>query len=470
VKNRSFGWCLYEQPKKFVQLLSILVLLFAAYALPVAAQESDTDLRPTYPGEPFSAAPVEATVGPAKVRIYGTVLLNISTSDSDEVGQDVPLWAIPGSVPVTFPDGTSKPAGTIHDTIFTARQSILGVVLNPANPSSSGWVPSALVEVDFFGTRPVDPTTLPQSRVFNQPRLRVAYFQIQKGDWKFVAGQDRIIISPLDPVSLSHVAVPLGYSAGDLFGWLPQVRVDFTHKFSSDTTTQFQFGVLRPSFEDARLGDQPAVGTSIDSSSGLGERQSQPFYQARLAVSHPMQNSTATVGVSGHYGAERLGATRKADSWAFAFDLRVPIMSHLFFRGEGYLGSNLGAFGGGVLQGVAALAAPPPASQTILVRFHNIGDGGGWGEFTVPITQRNVVYFGVGTDDPVNKDLLAGSSHQKNSFAWASYFRKITDNVSLGFEWSNWQFRTIQFVNGNPGARGAYGRGNVFNLALAYQF
>jgi hypothetical protein len=104
------------------------------------------------------------------------------------------------------------------------------------------------------------------------------------------------------------------------------------------------------------------------------------------------------------------------------------------------------------------------------VRFHNIGDGGGWGEFTVPITQRNVVYFGVGTDDPVNKDLLAGSSHQKNSFAWASYFRKITDNVSLGFEWSNWQFRTIQFVNGNPGARGAYGRGNVFNLALAYQF
>jgi hypothetical protein len=490
LKDSVARLCLYNGQKKNVVLPVILLsflcfgpvtLARAQYTQPQttpagqsagatgAAQNSDTDLRPAYPGEPFSAAPVETTIGPAKVRLYGTVLLNISASDSDEVGQDVPLWAIPGSVPVTFPDGTSKPAGSIHDTIFTARQSVFGVALNPANPPSSGWIPSALVEFDFFGTRPVDPTTVPQSRVLNQPRLRLAYFQIQKGDWKFVAGQDKIIISPLDPVSLSHVAVPLGYSAGDLFGWLPQVRVDFSHKFSSETTTLFQFGVLRPSFADARFGDQPTAGTSIDSSSGLGERESQPFYQARLAISHPLQNSTATVGVSGHYGVERLGATRKADSWAFAFDLRVPIMSHLFFRGEGYLGSNLVAFGGGVLSGVAALAVPPPAVNTFS-RFRNIGDGGGWGEFTVPITPRNVVYFGVGTDDPVNKDLLPGSTHQKNSFAWASYFRKITNNISLGFEWSNWQFRTIQFVNNNPAGRGAYGRGNVFNLALAYQF
>jgi len=129
-----------------------------------------------------------------------------------------------------------------------------------------------LVEIDFFGTRPVD-TNIPQSRVLNQPRLRVAYFQLEKGDFKLVAGQDKIIISPLDPVSLSHVAVPLGFAAGDLFGWLPQVRVDYTHKFAS-TTALFQFAVLRPSFSDPRLastgtqtntGDLPAVGTSLDS-------------------------------------------------------------------------------------------------------------------------------------------------------------------------------------------------------------
>lgn len=400
--------------------------------------------------------------------MYGTVLLNISASDTDEVGQDIPLWPLPGSVAVAFPDGTTKRAATIHDLIFTARQSVFGVVLNPANPSSSGWVPSALVEFDLFGTRPVD-STVPQSRVLNQPRLRLAYFQIQKGDWKIVAGQDKMIISPMDPISLSHVAVPLGYTAGDLFAWLPQVRLDLTHKFG-DTTTLFQVGVLRPSFADPRLADQPAVGTSVDSSSGLGERESQPFYQARLALSHPMQGSTATVGVSGHFGEERLGATRKADSWAFAFDLRIPIQSHVIFRGEGYIGSNLVPFGGGVLQGVSALAAPAPAPAGTFSRFNNVGDGGGWGEFTVFLTKRNVLYFGAGTDDPVNKDLLPGSTRQKNSFVWASYFRKITENVSLAFEWSDWQFRTITFVNNVPGPRGAYGRGNVYNLALTYQF
>src|SRR2546428_12263787 len=197
----------------------------------------------------------------------------MSFSDTARVGGAVPLGPPPRTAHVPLPEGTTKPAGQVHDTIFTARQSILGVVLNPANFSTSGWMPSAQVEIDFFGTRPID-TNLPQNRVLNQPRLRLAFFQLQKGDFKLVAGQDKIIISPLDPVSLSHVAVPLGYSAGDLFGWLPQVRVDYNHKFG-DTGTLFQFGVLRPAFGDPRLGDVPAARVAVDrasTSSGFGER------------------------------------------------------------------------------------------------------------------------------------------------------------------------------------------------------
>jgi hypothetical protein len=437
------------------------------------------ELRPSYPGEPFNSPPVEATVGPARLRVYGTILFNASFSDTAEVGEEVPLWPLPSSSTVSFPDGTTKPAGKVHDTIFTARQSIVGVVLNPAQTPASGWKPAALVEIDFFGTRPVD-TNIPQSRVLNQPRLRVAYFQLEKGDFKLVAGQDKIIISPLDPVSLSHVAVPLGFAAGDLFGWLPQVRVDYTHKFAS-TTALFQFGVLRPSFSDPRLassgtqtntGDLPAVGTSLDGSPGLGERASQPFYQARVAVSHPFRGSTTTVGVGAHYGKERLGAVQEANSWAFAIDLRVPIERHLIFRGEAYMGSNLIPFGGGVLQGVATVptaASAPPAPP--FTQFRKIGDGGGWGEFTIPVTPRNVFYLGASTDDPVNKDLLPSSTRQKNSFVWASYFRKLTREITLGAEWSNWQFHTLAFVGNTPAGRSPnYGRGNVVNIALAYQF
>jgi hypothetical protein len=475
--------CVSTASKRVVLLVFVLFLSAAApKRLAAQAGQSQTgssqpgELRPTYPGEPFNNPPLETTVGPAKVRFYGTVLLNISTSDTAEVGQEVPLWPLPSTSNVTFPDGSTKPAGKVHDTIFTARQSILGVVLNQANASASGWTTAAEVEIDFFGTRPID-TDLPEDRILNQPRLRKAFFRLQKGGFDLVAGQDSIIISPLDPVSLSHVALPLGYSAGDLFGWLPQVRVDYNHSFGK-TGTLFQFGVLRPAFGDPRLGDEPAASVSLDTTfSGFGERASQPFYQGRFAVSRPMQGSTATIGAGAHYGKEIVGATRDVDSWAFTLDFRVPIVSKLILRGEGFVGSNLVPFGGGAIQGVAAVAATGNAAgpcgastQPPCTLIRPIGDGGGWAELTLLATRRNVFYAGASTDDPKNRDLLPGTTRQKNSFVWGSYFRKLTDQITLAAEWSNWQFHTINFVGNTPDGRGAYGRGNVINIALAYQF
>jgi hypothetical protein len=457
-----------------------VLVLFACGATPkrlrAQAGQSQTgsaqpgDLRPTYPGEPFNNPPVEAAAGPVKLRLYGTVLLNMSFSDSDEVGQEVPLWPFPSSTPITLANGTTKSAGSIHDTIFTARQSILGVVLNPSNAPASGWTPSAEVEIDFFGTTPVD-TDLPEDRVLNQPRLRKAFFRLRKGNFDLVAGQDNIIISPLDPVSLSHVAVPLGYAAGDLFGWLPQVRVDYSHNFGK-TGTLFQFGLLRPSFGDPRLGDDPTSGITLTTASGAGERAGQPFYQTRFAVSRPMQGSAATIGVGGHYGKEIVGATQNIDSWAVTMDFRVPVLSRLVFRGEAYTGSNLVPFGGGVIQGVAAVTAPAPvpAGSPTLTQIHPIGDTGGWAEFTILASRRNVFYLGASSDDPVHKDLEPGTTRDRNSVFWASYFRKLTNAITLAAEWSNWQFHTTSFIGNTPDGPAAGGRGNVVNVALAYQF
>ena len=427
--------------------------------------------EPSYPGTPGQKGKVEGTMGPLKVGFYGTLLLNISVNDSVEIGQDVPLWPIAGDIPIAFPDGTSRPAGLVRDTIFTARQSILGLTFGQAKPSSDTWTPSGVLEFDFFGTRPVDPQTLPQGRVLNQPRLRLAYFQLEKGPWKIVAGQDKVILAPLDPVSLSHVAIPLGGSAGKLWGWLPQVRLDTTRKFG-DTSALLQVGVLRPQFADPRLSDAPGPSSSVDgASSGFGERSKHPFYQARVAVSRPWRGSTTTIGASGHYGREQVGADRTLDSWAFALDYHVPIHPRLIFRGEGYLGSNLIPFQGGIVQGVAVFRPPAPAPPQI----NRIGDGGGWAELTVPVTMdfKNILYFGAGTDDPRDRNLLLGSPRSKNSFLWASYFRKLTNEVTLAFEWSNWDFQTRNFnttTGALSGPRNTSGRGNVFNLALAYQF
>src|SRR5205085_2241516 len=230
------------------------------------------------------------------------------------------------------------------------------------------------IEMDFFGSRPSD-VLQPQGRVFNQPRLRKGYLQLGKGNYKVVAGQDDMIISPLDPISLSHVGVPLGATAGDLWARLPQLRLDVTHSFS-DTSTLFHIGILRPVFGDPRLGDIPIPGTAVDTSfSGFGERASQPFYQARIAAAHPFRGSTATVGAGVHYGEEAGGAKRNIPSWAFALDFHIPLQERVVLRGEGFVGSNLAPFQGGILQGVAALPLLPQLLSPRFIRLARVAVG-----------------------------------------------------------------------------------------------
>lgn len=444
--------------------IALVPICLSAQDYPAASEQED---QPQYPGIPPSKGKLEGTIGSYNLRLYGTVLLNIQASDTPPIGGDVPLWASPSSSRAAFLDQTVERIDDVHDLTFTARQSVFGLMVKPAETSGGAWQPSAKLEFDLFGTRPVD-TLLPQGRVLNQPRLRFAYLQLSRGSVKITAGQDKAIIAPLDPVSLSHVAIPLGATAGNLWAWLPQVRVDATRKVGNGSLL-FQGGVLRPQFADPRIGDfPPLVGSSLDTTPGFGERATQPFYQSRVAYSHPMNGSNLTVGAGGHYGRERIGVDRTLDSWAFAIDYSVPILPRITWRGENFVGSNLVPFGGGVLQGVAFLQ-PVNAPPTPINR---IGAGGGWTELIIKATadNKNVFYTGVGEDDPRDKHLLSGTTRSRNAFAWASYFRRVGDNTTVGLEWSNWQFKTRGTVNGVPGPQGPSGTANVFNLALAYQF
>jgi hypothetical protein len=425
--------------------------------------------QPSYPGLPRgNGTKLETDIGPMKARFYGTILFNSSIATAAVVGQEVPLWAIANGGPVNYPDGSIGRNGNNHDVIFTMRQSILGFTLNPGKPSDTGWNPSALVEMDFFGARTLD-NNLPENRLFNQPRLRMAYFQLEHKNLRFVFGQDKMIISPLDPVSLSHVGVPLGATAGDLWGWFPQARVDYSTKMGK-TGLLAQFGVLRPQFGDAKLEPAPASGSVIDGlSSGLGERTSQPFYQGRIAISPPMRKNFANFGIGAHFGEEKVGTTRNIQSWAVAVDMRLPIDPHFIIRGEGFAGSNLIPFQGGIDQGVATVG-----TIGALTRIQRVGSGGGWLEAIVPLNGgKDTFYAGAGEDDTRNRNLLPGTGRAKNEFLWASYFRKITKDVTAAVEWSYWDFQTLTFpVATNTAIRtnSPVGTTHVFNVSFAYQF
>lgn len=421
------------------------------------------------PGAPSAAGKLEKKIGGYQARFFGTVLVNLSASDSKQLGQDVPLWPVPGNVPIPSSNGSTRRAGIVGETLFTLRQSILGFQLAPAEPSATGWSPSGLVEMDFFGSRPIDLSLIEQHRIINRPRFRRGYIQLEHGTWRILAGQEQAIIAPLDPVSLSHVAVPLGDSAGDLWGWFPQVRVEKSGSMGS-TTLLLQAGVLKPSFRDPVLNDldEAYAGTPSPTALNFHVRTRQPFYQARAAFSRPKAGAVATVGLGVHYGREQIVGYQTMDSWALALDWSVPILPRLMLRGEGHQGSNLSAFDGGIIQGVAALPKEPP-----FTKFQVVRDAGGWAELTVPITldHKNIFYAGAGTDDSRNRDLLPAANRSRNSFLWASYFRKLGAGLTLGLEWSNWDFQTVKFSPaGIRGLRSTPGRGNVLNIALACQF
>jgi hypothetical protein len=449
--------------------IALMTMLAASLPHALFAQSEDPQgAKPAYPGHPPSDA-VEGTIGSAKVRLFGTLLLNTAVSYGSIFGQDVPLWTLPSAGTVTYPDGTTGTSGDSHDLIFTTRQSIIGLAVTQGQATSGGWVASGLLEMDFFGTRPVD-GTVPINRVLNQPRLRKAYGQLTHNSFKVLFGQDTAIFAPIDPISLSHVGLPLGATAGNLWAWLPQVRVEYTQKISG-AGLLLQGGILKPTFGDSRLETTPTASTSLDiNTSGLGERTTQPFYEGRVAVMPEFGGHKATLAIAGHYGKERVGVASDVKSTGVAFDGQVPVGSYVVVRGEAYTGSNLIPFQGGIDQGVAVLAGATPTAPPLVIQ--PIHTKGGWAEFTVmPMANgRDAVYVGAGEDKPRVSDLLPGSTRTQNMFIWASYFHKFTDAVTVAAEWSKWDFQTVTFVKNAPGPLNPTATANVLNISLAYQF
>jgi hypothetical protein len=297
--------------------------------------------------------------------------------------------------------------------------------------------------------------------------LRLAYFQLSKDNVKITAGQDRAIVAPLDPVSLSHVAIPLG-ATGPICGH-GCLRCAWTCRSQSATVPQhgsWEFYVRSSRIRGWGIYRPWHVVGSFSRSGGTYDA-ALLSNQTRFKLS--FNGSNGTIGAGLHYGRERIGADRTVESWAFALDYSLPVHPKLRWRGELFVGSNLVPFQGGIIQGIAfvqPIVTNPPT------QLNRIGAGGGWTELIIrpDSNNRNVFYAGVGEDDPRDRHLLPGSTRSRNAFVWASYFRKLSDQMTAAFEWSNWQFKTRGFTGTAVGPQGPAGSANVFNLALAFQF
>ena len=160
-----------------------------------------------------------------RIRLSGIVLLNVFGNHGSVDNQDFPTWAIPASA--------NLPTMALGASL---RQSEIG--LEVFGPRLAGAKTTGNLQVDFSGGF----TNTPDGVNFGLVRMRVASLRM---DWKntsVVAGQDNAFISPLSPTSFASLAVPAFGYAGNLWGWIPQVRVEHRFNLSEGQNITLQGG------------------------------------------------------------------------------------------------------------------------------------------------------------------------------------------------------------------------------------
>src|SRR4029077_2559653 len=148
------------------------------------------------------------------------------------------------------------------------RQSRLGFTLSGEHALGADL--GADLQMDFYGGQ--QPST--GGRTFPVPRIRTAFVKL---DWRHVGllvGQETQIISPLNPHSFAAVGIPGFTNAGNLWFWVPQVRV--TYETAAHPRLGLQGAALAPMLGSA----QGAFLTTADSA----ERSKRPMVQGRAYI------------------------------------------------------------------------------------------------------------------------------------------------------------------------------------------
>jgi hypothetical protein len=383
------------------------------------------------------AAEVTAPDATVKLDVYGTILANSYLNSTGMFGSDVPLWAV----------SPSDPRAADDEFGITARQSRLGLRLR--TPDLGSAKVSGVLEMDFFGSFPNGG----QRASFAQARLRHANVRLEWKQGSFLAGQDWVVLAPLNPTTLSHFAV-VGFAAsGNLWLRYPQLRGEVWQSVGSG-----RLGLTAALVRPVAGSDPDAPGAFVDAA-GAGERSGTPFVQGRLFYTRPVQARTLGLGLSGHYGQEshRLGtgasvSDHDADSWGVAGDLQLPIGKVLLLQGEAWTGENLDSFQGGINQGVlvhGSEVAPLSAS-------------GGWAQLslTPPSVKTVSLHLGAGIDDLDEEDLAPGMRARNRSFM-GSVIWKPTAQWQAAFEYGH--------VSTNYAGLGE-NSGSVVNVAFGLTF
>ena len=312
----------------------------------------------------------------------------------------------------------------------TFRQSVLGLKLD--GPVIVGGAKiTGSVYADFAGG---SGGTLAQT-----VRLRVASVDAAWKNTTLTFALDKPILAPREPDSLAQVAVSPLTSAGNLWLWQPQARVEQRFAFGKSAGLRAQVGVYQTS--------EGGAGVSSEYAPTLAK--SRPGYEGRFefwGASGEDRRIEIAPGV--HVSSTRV-AGQSVPSRIASVDWLIRPVARVDVTGQFFYGENSGVISG-LRQGVNIVNGVASAVHTM----------GGWAQLKVRITPRASFNFYGGQEDPRNRDLMTGQIAKNQAYAGNIMYR-FGSNI-LGSVESSW-VRTTYITSGT----------RIFphyDLAIAYLF
>jgi len=313
-----------------------------------------------------------------RMRISGIVLMNLFSNQGTVDNPDLPLLA--------YARQPGDSGGTFGATL---RQSEIGFEV--FGPRVAGARTRADLQVDLAGGFPAVPNGVNSGLM----RLRTATMRMDWENTSVVVGQDGLFFSPESPTSFATLAEPALSYAGNLWSWVPQIRVEHRVALGESSSLLFQGGILDPV-----SGEVPS--SSSYPQAGPGEASRQPAYGTRVAWTRNFFGQPLRVGAGGFYGRQDYGFGRNVDAWAGVSDLEVPLGAKFAVSGKFYRGRGLGGLYGGLGQSVLFSGNETGASYTELIGLNTVG---GWAQLKYRPRAKLEFNAAYGMDNPYARDL-----------------------------------------------------------------
>ena len=312
-----------------------------------------------------------------RLRLSGIVLMNLVSNQGVVDSIDLPTIAY------------ARPAGDSGGSFAaTLRQSEIG--FEAFGPTVAGAKTRADLQLDLAGGFPPVPNGINSGLV----RLRTGTMRMDWTNTSIVAGQDAIFFSPNSPTSFASLAIPALSAAGNLWGWVPQIRVEHRVTLGEQSNLTFQGGILDPV-----SGEAPS--SSSYRQAGPGEASRQPAYGTRIAWTRNVFGQPLRVGVGGFYSRQDYGFSRTVDGWAGMTDIELPLNHQFSLSGKFYRGRALGGFYGGIGRSVL-FSGDPTLAGTEVQALNSVG---GWAQLKYRPASKWEFNAAFGMDNPYASDL-----------------------------------------------------------------